>query len=229
MSTENVVAHTLATAPLASRKRISDATLDAVRAVPLVNVVGAVVSLRRVGHRLVGLCPFHGERTASFGIDPQKNLWYCHGCHKGGDVVAFIELFERCDFRKAVEILAARAGISVEHGVIDHAKLTAEAQRLGREKRNRQLLHRQQVRAGIELDRLRQIERTCSLESMPADLFARLRRADVRYVLLNFLSEATAIEFLRLSPADQLDRIDQAMLDGVVVGDGGAVWEVPLQ
>jgi hypothetical protein len=227
MSTSNVVAQSAACS-LDGQQRISDGTLAAVRAIPLVDVAGAVIALRPTGRRLIGLCPFHSEKTPSFGIDPEKNLWYCHGCNKGGDVVRFVELLERCSFRHAIEILAARAGLFVENAVLDHAKLAAEAQRRASEKQNREVLHRQQIKAARRLDHLRAIERSCSLETLPANLFSRLRRADVYYTLVNFLAEADAIQFLRLSRADQLQRIDQAIDDGYVRGDR-AVWEVPLQ
>ena len=57
---------------------------------PIDEVVGQYVSLTRKGANLFGLCPFHGEKTASFSVAPDKGIYYCFGCHKGGGVINFI-------------------------------------------------------------------------------------------------------------------------------------------
>ena len=57
---------------------------------PIEDVVGQYVALTRRGSNLVGLCPFHGEKTPSFSVAPEKGIFYCFGCHKGGGVVNFI-------------------------------------------------------------------------------------------------------------------------------------------
>ena len=56
---------------------------------PIEDVAAQYMSLKRSGARLVGLCPFHGEKTASFSISPSVGLYYCFGCHKGGGVINF--------------------------------------------------------------------------------------------------------------------------------------------
>jgi DNA primase len=72
------------------------------------------VKLARRGKRSVGLCPFHKERTPSFSVDSDNGLFYCFGCHKGGDLLQFIQEMERCSFPEALEILARKGGISYE-------------------------------------------------------------------------------------------------------------------
>src|SRR5438093_8996034 len=76
-------------------------------------VVQDYVSLKRVGTKLKGLCPFHSEKTPSFQVDPEKGFFYCFGCHIGGDVFKFIELQEKVGFADAVRMLAQKAGMSL--------------------------------------------------------------------------------------------------------------------
>ena len=57
---------------------------------PIEDVVGQYVNLRRSGSNLFGLCPFHGEKTASFSVAPDKGMYYCFGCHKGGGAINFM-------------------------------------------------------------------------------------------------------------------------------------------
>jgi len=80
----------------------------------LEDVVGAYVALKRSGKSLVGLCPFHNEKTPSFSVSPSKQLYYCFGCGAGGDVFDFVMQYERLDFVEAVKQLAARAGIVLD-------------------------------------------------------------------------------------------------------------------
>ena len=91
-----------------SKERVRDA-------VDMADLVGARTELRRAGvNRLQGLCPFHDERTPSFGIDPQSKLFYCFGCGEGGDAFRFVELTEGLDFKGALEFLADRYGVQLE-------------------------------------------------------------------------------------------------------------------
>ncbi len=80
---------------------------------PIEEVVGQYVSLTRRGSNLFGLCPFHNEKTASFSVTPDKGMYYCFGCHKGGGVVNFIMEIEGLDYPDSVRFLAKRAGIEV--------------------------------------------------------------------------------------------------------------------
>ena len=80
----------------------------------LEDVVGAYVALKRSGKSLVGLCPFHNEKTPSFSVSPDKQLYYCFGCGASGDVFDFVMQYERLEFVEAVERLAERAGIVLD-------------------------------------------------------------------------------------------------------------------
>ena len=79
----------------------------------IVDVVGSYVQLTRKGSNLFGLCPFHSEKTGSFSVSPDKQIYYCFGCKKGGGVVNFIMDIENLPFPDAVRFLAKRAGMEV--------------------------------------------------------------------------------------------------------------------
>ena len=79
---------------------------------PIEEVVGQYVNLTRKGSNLFGLCPFHSEKTASFSVAPDKQIFYCFGCHKGGGVVQFIMEEENLDFPDAVPV----SGQTGRHG-----------------------------------------------------------------------------------------------------------------
>ena len=80
---------------------------------PIEDVVGQYVSLKRSGSNLFGLCPFHGEKTASFSVSPDKGIYYCFGCHKGGGAINFMMEVEGLSYPDAVRALAKRAGMEV--------------------------------------------------------------------------------------------------------------------
>ena len=80
---------------------------------PIEDVVGQYVNLKRSGSNLFGLCPFHGEKTASFSVAPDKGIYYCFGCHKGGNAVNFMMEVEGLSYPDAVRALAKRAGLEV--------------------------------------------------------------------------------------------------------------------
>jgi len=79
----------------------------------IVDVVSDYVSLKRKGSNYFGLCPFHGEKTASFSVAPNKQIYHCFGCSKGGGVINFIMEVENLSFVEAVEFLANRAGLQM--------------------------------------------------------------------------------------------------------------------
>ncbi len=90
-----------------SRDRVRDA-------VDFVELVSARTELRRAGvNRYEGLCPFHDERTPSFGIDPVQKVYYCFGCQASGDLFTFVQETEGLDFKGALELLAERAGVEL--------------------------------------------------------------------------------------------------------------------
>ena len=80
---------------------------------PIEDVVGQHVQLKRSGSNLFGLCPFHGEKTASFSVNPEKGIYYCFGCHKGGGVINFQMEIEGLSYPDAVRALAQRVGMQV--------------------------------------------------------------------------------------------------------------------
>ena len=80
---------------------------------PIEDVVGQHVNLKRSGANMFGLCPFHGEKTASFSVAPDKGIYYCFGCHKGGGVINFQMEIEGLSYPDAVRALAKRAGMEV--------------------------------------------------------------------------------------------------------------------
>ncbi|MBQ3503764.1 MAG: DNA primase [Oscillospiraceae bacterium] len=80
---------------------------------PIEDVVGQYVTLKRSGANMFGLCPFHGEKTASFSVAPDKGIFYCFGCHKGGSVINFQMEIEGLSYPDAVRALAKRVGMEV--------------------------------------------------------------------------------------------------------------------
>ena len=80
---------------------------------PIEDVVGQYVNLKRSGANMFGLCPFHGEKTASFSVAPDKGIYYCFGCHKGGGVINFQMEVEGMSYPDAVRALAKRVGMTV--------------------------------------------------------------------------------------------------------------------
>ena len=77
------------------------------------SVASSYVAFKRRGRNLVGLCPFHGEKTASFNLYPETNSFYCFGCGAGGDVITFIKRIENLDYIDAVKLLADRSGMKM--------------------------------------------------------------------------------------------------------------------
>ena len=81
--------------------------------VDIVDLVSGYVSLKKTGKNHTGLCPFHSEKTPSFSVNPDKQIFHCFGCGAGGDVFRFVELQEGLNFPEAVRVLASRAGIAL--------------------------------------------------------------------------------------------------------------------
>ena len=79
----------------------------------IVRVIGEYVRLRKTGQNFTGLCPFHQEKTPSFSVHPVKQMFYCFGCHEGGDVFKFVMQIERCEFPEAVRTVAEKCGIPI--------------------------------------------------------------------------------------------------------------------
>ncbi len=81
--------------------------------VDIVDLVSGYVSLKKTGKNHTGLCPFHAEKTPSFSVNPDKQIFHCFGCGAGGDAFKFLELQEGLNFPEAMKKLAARAGITL--------------------------------------------------------------------------------------------------------------------
>jgi DNA primase len=79
----------------------------------IVNVVSRYVRLKKAGRNHIGLCPFHNEKTPSFSVNPELQIFKCFGCGKGGDIFAFLQEIEKIDFPEALEKLAAEAGVKL--------------------------------------------------------------------------------------------------------------------
>ncbi|MEN6338954.1 MAG: DNA primase [Clostridiaceae bacterium] len=95
----------------------------------IVSVASAYIDLKPKGRRLWGLCPVHGEKTPSFSVSPDRQLYYCFGCHIGGSVIQFIMDVERLTFPEAVEFLANRVGMALPEEVNDAEMLRVRAKR----------------------------------------------------------------------------------------------------
>ena len=93
---------------------ISADTIERIYATARIDeVVGNYVTLRRRGANLVGLCPFHDEKTGSFTVSPAKGLYKCFGCGKAGHVVGFIMEIEQCSYADALRLLAKKYNIPI--------------------------------------------------------------------------------------------------------------------
>src|SRR5690349_1338417 len=97
----------------------------------MVELVSPYTALRKVGSRFTGRCPFHEERTPSFSVNPTDRLYYCFGCHAGGDAVKFVSDKENLDFAGAIEWLAERFRVPLEY---EDSSPAADAARARRER-----------------------------------------------------------------------------------------------
>lgn len=88
--------------------------IDEVRSgVDIVDLVASYVRLKKRGKNFVGLCPFHSEKTPSFNVSPERQMYYCFGCGAGGNAFTFVMAFEKISFPEAVRFLAERAGVAL--------------------------------------------------------------------------------------------------------------------
>jgi DNA primase len=118
----------------ASFEITDDLKHDVLAATDLVALVGAVTGLKKAGNSWKGLCPFHGEKTPSFHVHPEKGFYYCFGCGAKGDAITFVRETEKLEFPEAVAYLARRAGIPLplrrSGSRADRAKETRTAEAL---------------------------------------------------------------------------------------------------
>ena len=94
--------------------RYSDELIDEIRNKnDIVDVISQYVTLKRSGRNFFGLCPFHNEKSPSFSVSPDKQIFHCFGCGVGGNVFHFIQKIENINFLEALEMLANNAGIDL--------------------------------------------------------------------------------------------------------------------
>jgi DNA primase len=91
---------------------------------PIQDVIGSYITLVPAGKNYKACCPFHIEKTPSFQVNTEKQMFYCFGCKKGGDIFSFVQEIEHCDFKEALKILADKAGIDIHQS----AELAKELQ-----------------------------------------------------------------------------------------------------
>ena len=94
----------------------------------IVDIISSYVNLKRSGSNYVGLCPFHNEKTASFSVSGNKQMYYCFGCGAGGNVFTFLMEYENLTFPEALAQLAERAGMELPEQS-DRRKTTTQCQR----------------------------------------------------------------------------------------------------
>jgi DNA primase len=90
-----------------------NAAEDVKSRINIVDLIGEYIRLNKSGINWKGLCPFHREKTPSFMVQEEKQIWHCFGCGKGGDVFSFLEEIESVDFKEALKILAEKAGVDL--------------------------------------------------------------------------------------------------------------------
>ncbi len=83
--------------------------------IDIIDLIAEHVELKRAGQNYKGLCPFHSEKTPSFMVNPSKQIFHCFGCHKGGDIFAFVMNYENMTFHEALSYLSQKAGIKLEN------------------------------------------------------------------------------------------------------------------
>jgi len=114
----------------ADRGGIPPTTLQQIRdTVDIVDVVSRYVTLSKTGQNFRGLCPFHNEKTPSFTVNASRQMYYCFGCGKGGDVFSFLMNRERMDFVEAVKELAQQVNIEIPQFSFSHSSQNDRAQR----------------------------------------------------------------------------------------------------
>ena len=98
--------------------RIPENKIEEIRsAADIVDIISEFVQLRKRGKNFIGLCPFHSEKTPSFTVSEDKQIFHCFGCHAGGNIYKFLMEYEKISFIEAIQEVAARVGINLEYEV----------------------------------------------------------------------------------------------------------------
>jgi DNA primase len=173
--------------------------IDRIReATDIVELISEMTQVKKAGRSYMAVCPFHQEKTASMSVDRGRGLYHCFGCGEGGDVFAFVQQTQGIGFGDAVEVLAAKAGITLERD-------PAEAH-----KRGRRTAAVEALRRAVETyhQRLRQ-----SPEAGPARAYLRARGYDAD-LIMSWRIGFAGLEWDMLVRALKAEGIsDQAMLD----------------
>ncbi|RKY99880.1 MAG: DNA primase, partial [Ignavibacteriae bacterium] len=107
--------------------RIPESKIEEVRtAASVVDVVSEFVQLRKRGKNYIGLCPFHNEKTPSFTVSEEKQIFHCFGCHTGGNVFKFLMEYNKISFVEAVQDLAEQLGIELDYAQTDYTEQQSE-------------------------------------------------------------------------------------------------------
>ena len=107
--------------------RIPESKIDEIRdTASIVDVISEHVQLRKRGKNYVGLCPFHSEKTPSFTVSEEKQIFHCFGCHIGGNVFKFLTEYHKISFVEAVQELAEQLGITIEVDRVDYSEQQSE-------------------------------------------------------------------------------------------------------
>jgi hypothetical protein len=94
----------------------------------IMGVIGQYMDLRKAGKEFIGRCPFHEDNTPSFSVNQEKGVFYCHGCHEGGDVITFLMKLENLSFQKS----CARLGLNQHRSLAPPVSIRHTAQRIAR-------------------------------------------------------------------------------------------------
>lgn len=113
--------------------------IDEIRSLPIADVVGEYVTLRKAGTRQVACCPFHAEKSPSFGVHPAKNIFKCFGCGAAGDGIEFVMRHENLSFLDAVERIAKDQGVNLQYD--KNADFDAEKAKMEEARKEREALH----------------------------------------------------------------------------------------
>ena len=107
---------------------ISDVTVQKVKDLSAVEVIGNYVNLKKKGANYICLCPFHGDKSPSMSVSPSKNIWKCFSCGESGDAIAFVQKFKNLEFDETIIDIAEHCGINVEYSKSEmNEKQLAEA------------------------------------------------------------------------------------------------------
>lgn len=107
----------------------NDTVREVAERLSIAEIIGEYVSLKRSGSNFLGLCPFHGEKTPSFNVNPAREIFHCFGCGAGGDIFSFVMKIEGISFPEALRKLAARAGVAIEDRPLTDAEKQLKAER----------------------------------------------------------------------------------------------------